>query len=108
MLVLNRCIKNEIECYSSEAEMISDDSDLDLEPGEIPSNKSRRYSLPPAPPILPGVTRIPPRIVGRGRGVVHTNTPHRRVPVAVLPNTVINPDEYGSSDSDQVMDSDSD
>ncbi|XP_067948501.1 uncharacterized protein [Watersipora subatra] len=39
-----RFIEKELEGDTSEAEMISDSSDLDLEPGEIPSTKSRKFS----------------------------------------------------------------
>lgn len=57
----------------SEAELISDNSDLDLEPGEIPSTKTMRFSVKQ------------PQRGGR----------HRR-PVART-SVIINDDDYGSS-----------
>lgn len=91
--MLCRYIEQQLHLDScSEAEMISDDSDLDLEPGEIPSTKSKRYSLP-----------VPVRGMARPRMPM----PGGRRPAALIPNTVINKDEYGSS-SDDDLDIDSD
>jgi len=89
----------EILYDSSDAEMISDNSDLDLEPGEIPTTKSRRVGGAPAPVrSMPQQQRGGVRRGGYGR--------HRR---AVIAETVINEDDYGSdSDDDCGMDSDSD
>ena len=79
---------------SSDAEVISDNSDLDLEPGEIPTTKTRKYS----------------NIASRGGKREATRRGgYCRVRPAVVASTVINEDDYGSeSDSDCGMDSDSD
>lgn len=63
----------------SEAEMISDNSDLDLEPGEIPSTKSRGYS---------GTSE-------RGRGTSYRHYTPRQSAIA-------NTDDYGSSSDDGI------
>lgn len=75
---------------SSDAEMVSDNSDLDLEPGEIPTTKSRKYS---------NMTRGKRDIRRGGYG---------RVRPAVVASTVINEDDYGSDSDDVGLDSDSD
>lgn len=65
----------------SETELISDDSDLDLEPGELPSTKSRRFSQP----ARHGTA-------GRGRG--------RRPALQRSPLTQTDNDDYGSESED--------
>ena len=75
-------IEEEFMYDSDEVGIISDNSDLDLEPGEIPSTKSHRFSA-------------------RGRKQVIS----RRRPIAQVSS--INADDYGSS-SDDDLDCDSD
>lgn len=79
---------------SSEAELISDDSDLDLEPGELPSTKSNRFS---------GYSR--PGMGKRGRGAKQQAAYNSVLHAA---QNMGNEDIYGSGSSDDDGDIDSD